>query len=62
MSQEPTLPVLRYGAPQHDRDDRCDVLFVMPDALVVGDVSVIHPAADTYVVAAAREPGAAAAR
>jgi hypothetical protein len=61
-SQEPTLPALRNDAPRHDRDDRGDVLFVMPIVLVVRDVSVTHPAADTYVVAAAREPGAAAGR
>jgi hypothetical protein len=61
-SQEPTLPALRHNTPQHDRDDRGDVLFVMPNALVVGDVLVTHPAANTNVVAAAREPGAAAAR
>jgi hypothetical protein len=33
----------------------------MSDAPVIGDVSVTHPAADTYVVATAREAGAAAA-
>ena len=39
-----------------------DILFVPPDAnLCIGDVSVINPAADTYVVAAARGAGAAAA-
>jgi hypothetical protein len=60
--QETTLPALRRCAPQHDRIGRDDVLLVMPDALVVGNDLVIHPAADTYGVAAARKLDAAAAQ
>jgi hypothetical protein len=60
-SQE-TTPALRHSVPQHDRTDRGDVLFMLPDVHVVGAVSVTRPAADTYVVAAACEHGAAAAR
>jgi hypothetical protein len=58
-SQEPTLTALRHGASRHDRGDE---LFMTPNTIVVGDVSVTHPAVDTYVVAAARAPGAPAAR
>jgi hypothetical protein len=36
-------------------------MFVFPCRLVVGDVSVIHPAAASFAVGAARAPGIAAA-
>jgi hypothetical protein len=36
-------------------------LFVFPRRLVVGDVCVIHPAAASFAVGAARNPGFAAA-
>jgi hypothetical protein len=36
-------------------------MFVFPRRLVVGDVSVIHPAAASFAVGAARTPGFAAA-
>jgi hypothetical protein len=36
-------------------------MFVFPRRLVVGDVSVIHPAAASFAVGAARAPGFAAA-
>jgi hypothetical protein len=37
-------------------------MFVFPRRLVVGDVSVIQPAAASFAVGAARAPGSAAAR
>jgi hypothetical protein len=40
---------------------RGDVMFVFPRRLVVGDVSVIHPAAASFAVGAGRAPGFAAA-
>jgi hypothetical protein len=55
-SQETTLPVLRHSVPRHDRDNRGDVPFVTPDALVIGNVSVIHLASDTCIEAAACKP------
>jgi hypothetical protein len=61
-SQETTLRALRRSATQHDHKNRGDVLSMMPDALVVRDVLVIHPAVNIYVMAAARGPDAAAAR
>jgi hypothetical protein len=36
-------------------------MFVFPRRLVVGDVSVIHPAVASFAVGAARAPGIAAA-
>jgi hypothetical protein len=40
---------------------RGEVMFVFPRRLVVGDVSVIHPAVASFAVGAARTPGFAAA-
>jgi len=40
---------------------RGDALMMLPDGLVVGDVSVIHPAAQSYVREACKATGAAAA-
>jgi hypothetical protein len=40
---------------------RGDIMFVFPRRLVVGDVSVIHPAAASFAVGAKRTPGFAAA-
>ena len=47
----------------HQRHEaRGDILLVMPDALTVVDVSVIHPAADTNLPASALGAGHAAAK
>ena len=42
-------------------ESRGDILIALPNALTVADVSVIHPAAPTYVRAAAQTAGSAAA-
>ena len=42
-------------------EERGDILAVMPSGLVVLDVSLTHPSADSYVQAAAARAGAAAA-
>jgi hypothetical protein len=47
--------------PLHGPGARGDVMFMFPRRLVVGDVSVIHPAAASFAVVAARSPGFAAA-
>jgi hypothetical protein len=51
---------LRTAAPTN-REDRGDILAVLPSGLMVADVSVVHPAAISYSRAAARTAGAAAA-
>ena len=65
-SAEPALAPLRAGParnPDAADEYRGDILLVLPeDSLCVADVSVIHPAAQTYVTAAAQQDGAAAAR
>jgi len=49
-----------------EREDRAeargDVLFVLPDNMLVADVTVCHPSAPSYRRGAAGEPGHAAAR
>jgi hypothetical protein len=57
---EPAMDRLRTAAPTN-REDRGDILAVLPSGLVVADVSVVHPAATSYSRAAARTAGAAAA-
>ena len=42
-------------------ESRGDILLVLRDGLTVADVSVVHPAAPTYVAAAAQTDGSAAA-
>lgn len=42
-------------------ESRGDILFVLPEAVTVGDISVVHPAASTYVLGASRTDGSAAA-
>jgi hypothetical protein len=42
-------------------DSRGDIMMVMPDTMVVADVSVVHPAAPTYAAGAAAKNGAAVA-
>jgi hypothetical protein len=42
-------------------DIRGDIMMVMPDTVVVADVSVVHPAAPTYAAGAAAKNGAAVA-
>lgn len=61
-SVEPVLRPLRgvQAAALADQS-RGDILLALRNALTVADVSVIHPAADTYVRAAARTEGSAAA-
>jgi len=61
-SSEPELRPLR-GRLDRSRNagDRGDILLALQRALTVGDVSVIHPAAQTYARAAARTAGSAAA-
>jgi hypothetical protein len=44
-----------------NREDRGDILTILPSGLVVADVSIVHPAATSYSRAAARTVGAAAA-
>jgi hypothetical protein len=61
-SEEPELRPLRG---RDDRSgnagDRGDILLAMQSALTVADISVVHPAARTYVRAAAATAGSAAA-
>jgi hypothetical protein len=64
-SKEPVLRRLRgeQAAANATRpDSRGDLLLVLPSGLTVADVSVIHPAAATYVQAAQAAGGAAALR
>ena len=42
-------------------ESRGDIWLALQDALTLVDVSVVHPAASTYVIAAARAEGSAAA-
>jgi hypothetical protein len=63
-SVEPALRPLRgaqAAALTNRHDARGDILLVLPEALTVIDVSIIHPAASTYVRQAAGTDGAAAA-
>ena len=63
-SVEPVLRLLRgaQAALIADREgSRGDILLALSGALTVADVSVVHPAAETYVQVAAREEGGAAA-
>jgi hypothetical protein len=63
-SEEPVLRPMQgaTAALLTNRDGaRGDILLALPSALTVADVSVIHPAAQTYRRAAAREAGSAAA-
>jgi nucleotide-binding universal stress UspA family protein len=63
-SVEPELRPLRgvQTAALNNRPlSRGDVLLVLPDALTVTDISVVHPAAPTYVAGAAQTDGSAAA-
>ena len=64
-SKEPVLRQLQqqgHAARQRARGDglRGDALLVMPEGVLVVDVSVVHPAAETYVQVAANTDGAAA--
>ena len=64
-SVEPLLHSLpgAHAAAIADRpESRGDILLVLPDGLTVVDVSVVHPAASTYMHAARVEGGAAAMR
>jgi hypothetical protein len=54
---EPAMDRLRNAGPTN-REDRGDILAVLPSGLVV---AVVHPAATSYSRAAARTAGAAAA-
>jgi hypothetical protein len=61
-SAEPHLRPLRDRRDRSGNDgDRGDILLALRSALTIADVSVIHPAASTYVAAAARTTGSAAA-
>jgi hypothetical protein len=63
-SAEPVLRPLRgvqAAAIANRPESRGDILLVLPDGLTVADVSVVHPAAPTYVAAAAQTDGSAAA-
>ena len=59
-SSEPLLRRLGDVGKQ-DGDSRADIMVVLPKEIVVGDISVTHPAATTYAAAASKEDGAAAA-
>jgi hypothetical protein len=63
-SAEPVLRPLRgaqAAALSSRQDARGDILLVLPEALTVIDVSIIHPAASTYMGQAASTDGGAAA-
>ena len=63
-SAEPVLRPLQgaQAALLADRQgSRGDILLALSSALTVADVSIVHPAADTYVRAAANAAGSAAA-
>jgi len=61
-SSEPELRPLRDRLDRSGQvGDRGDILLALPNALTVADVSVIHPAARTYMRAAAAATGSAAA-
>ena len=57
-SAEPLLHKMGAAATPTSAE-RGDILLALPDALAIGDVSVIHPAAASYSAAAARSEGAA---
>jgi hypothetical protein len=57
---EPAMDCYRNAAPTN-REDRGDILAVLPSGLVVADVSVVHPASTAYSRAAAQNAAAAAA-
>ena len=57
-----SLPGVQASAVANSPESRGDILMVLPDGLTVTDVSVIHPAAASYVRAARVEGGAAASR
>ena len=64
-SAEPVVGALPGGqaaANANRPESRGDGLFVMPDALTIVDVSVVHPAASTYLRLAQTDGGAAAHR
>lgn len=62
-SSEPMTRRLHAVAPASQRDEsRGDILMVMPDALQVVDISVIHPAASSHRDTAAAAAGNAAAK
>ena len=62
-SAEPMTRRLQAAAPASQRDEsRGDILMVMPDALQVVDISVIHPAAISHRDTAAAAAGNAAAK
>jgi hypothetical protein len=63
-SAEPVLRPLRgvqAAAIANRPESRGDILLVLADGITVADVSVVHPAAPTYVAAAAQTDGSAAA-
>jgi hypothetical protein len=61
-SVEPRLGQLRDRRDRSGRaEERGDILLALPNALTVADVSVIHPAAQSYVRGAAAAAGSAAA-
>ena len=61
-SEEPRLGLLRDSSDGSGRTgERGDILFALHHALTVADVSVIHPAAQTYARGAAAAAGSAAA-
>jgi hypothetical protein len=55
------IPLGPYGQWDGVVDSRGDIMLVLPDTVVVADVSVVHPAAPTYAAGAAVTDGAAAA-
>ena len=55
------LPGAQGAAAAARPDSRGDLLLILPSGLTVVDISVIHPAAASYVRAAARSAGSAAA-
>jgi hypothetical protein len=64
-SKEPVLrhlPGAQSAANANRPDSRGDLLLVLPSGLTVADVSVVHPAAPSYVTAAQTAGGAAAVR
>ena len=59
----PIAQMARRGAGADDQadGDRGDILIILPDAMTVVDVSVVHPAAPSYAPRAARVDGAGSA-
>jgi hypothetical protein len=60
-AREPAMDRLHNAAPTN-REDRGDILAILPSGLVVADVSIVHPAATSYSRATAWTAGAAPSR